>query len=59
MREQVIKLKLINKNKQHNGLKMYSVETRTAHSRAGNKKQGIWIENDIKKPKQENTHQFS
>jgi hypothetical protein len=33
MREQVIKLKIMNKNKQHSGLKMSSVETRTAHSR--------------------------
>jgi hypothetical protein len=32
MREQVIKLKLMNKNKQHNGLKVSNVETRTAHS---------------------------
>ena len=31
--EKVIKLKLINKNKQHIDLKMSSVETRTAHSR--------------------------
>jgi hypothetical protein len=33
MREKVIKLKLINKNKRYIGLKMSSVETRTAHSR--------------------------
>ena len=34
MREKVIKLKIMNKNKRHIGLKMSSVETRTAHSRA-------------------------
>jgi len=33
MREKVIKLKIMNKNKRHIGLKMSSVETRTAHSR--------------------------
>jgi hypothetical protein len=33
MREKVIKMKLMNKNKRHSGLKMSSVETRTAHSR--------------------------
>jgi hypothetical protein len=33
MREKVQKMKIINKNKQHSGLKMSSVETRTAHSR--------------------------
>ena len=33
MREKVIKMKLMNKNKQHIGLKMSSVKTRTAHSR--------------------------
>ena len=32
MREKVIKLKAMDKNKQHIGLKMSSVETRTAHS---------------------------
>ena len=32
MREKVIKMKIMNKNKQHSGLKMSSVETRTAHS---------------------------
>jgi hypothetical protein len=32
MREIVIKMKIMNKNKQHSGLKMSSVETRTAHS---------------------------
>jgi len=33
MRDEVIKIKLMNKNKRHSGLKMSSVETRTAHSR--------------------------
>ena len=33
MREKVIKLKMINKNKQHNSLKMSRVKIRTAHSR--------------------------
>jgi hypothetical protein len=33
MRDKVIKLKLMNKNIQHIGLKTSSVETRTAHSR--------------------------
>ena len=33
MREKVVKLKIMNKNKQHIGLKMSSVKTRTAHSR--------------------------
>ena len=33
MREKVIKLKIMNKNKRHIGLKMSSVKTRTAHSR--------------------------
>jgi hypothetical protein len=33
MREKVIKTKIMNKNKQHSGLIMSSVETRTAHSR--------------------------
>jgi len=33
MREKVIKLKIISKNKRHIDLKMSSVETRTAHSR--------------------------
>ncbi len=33
MREIVIKMKIMNKNKQYSGLKMSSVETRTAHSR--------------------------
>jgi len=33
MRENTIKLKILNKNKQHIGLKTSSVETRTAHSR--------------------------
>ncbi len=33
MREKVIKLKIMSKNKQHSVLKMSSVETRTAHSR--------------------------
>ena len=32
MREKVIKMKLMNKNKQYNGLEMSSIETRTAHS---------------------------
>jgi hypothetical protein len=31
MRDEVIKIKLMNKNKRHSGLKMSSVETRTAH----------------------------
>jgi hypothetical protein len=33
MRAKVIKLKIMSKNKQYSGLKMSSVETRTAHSR--------------------------
>ena len=33
MREKVVKLKIMNKNKRHIGLKMSSIETRTAHSR--------------------------
>ena len=33
MREKVAKMKVMSKNKQHSGLKMSSVETRTAHSR--------------------------
>jgi len=33
MREKVVKMKLMSKNKQHSDLKMSSVETRTAHSR--------------------------
>jgi hypothetical protein len=33
MREKVINLKIMNKNKRHIGLEMSSVETRTAHSR--------------------------
>ena len=33
MREKVIKIKTINKNRRHSGLKMSSVKTRTAHSR--------------------------
>jgi hypothetical protein len=33
MREKVIKMKIINKNKQHIGLKMSSVKTRTSYSR--------------------------
>jgi hypothetical protein len=33
MREKVIKMKIMNKNKQHIGLKVSSVKTRTAHSR--------------------------
>ena len=33
MREKVVKMKIMNKNKQHIGLTMSSVETRTAHSR--------------------------
>jgi len=32
MREKVIKMKLMNKNKRHSDLKMSSIETRTAHS---------------------------
>ena len=32
MREKVIKLKIMSKNKRHSDLKMSSVETRTAHS---------------------------
>jgi hypothetical protein len=34
MREKVVKLKLMSKNKQHSGLKMSGVKTRTAHSPA-------------------------
>jgi hypothetical protein len=34
MRGKVIKKKLMNKNKQHIGLKISSVKPRTAHSRA-------------------------
>jgi len=41
MRDKVIKLKLMNKNKQHIGLKMSSVETRTAHSLAVEKRATI------------------
>jgi hypothetical protein len=33
MLDKVIIIKVMNKNKQHSGLKMSSVETRTAHSR--------------------------
>jgi len=33
MRAKVIKMKIMNKNKRHIGLKMNSVKTRTAHSR--------------------------
>ena len=33
MREKMIRFKIMNKNKQHIGLKMNSVKTRTAHSR--------------------------
>jgi len=33
MREKVVKLKLMNKNKQHSGLKMSSIKTRTTHNR--------------------------
>jgi len=33
MREKVIKMKMMNKNKRHIGLKISSVEIRTAHSR--------------------------
>jgi hypothetical protein len=32
MREKVIKLKIMNKNKRHSGLKMSSIEIRTTHS---------------------------
>ena len=32
MRDKVIKIKLMNKNKRHIGLKMSSIKTRTAHS---------------------------
>jgi hypothetical protein len=32
--EKVQKMKIMSKNKQYSGLKMSSVETRTAHSRA-------------------------
>ena len=33
MRGKLIKMKIMNKNKQHIGLKMSSIKTRTAHSR--------------------------
>jgi len=33
MREKVIKIKIMSKNKQHSGLKMSGIEARTAHSR--------------------------
>jgi len=33
MREKVVKLKIMDKNKRHIGLKMSSVKTRTANSR--------------------------
>jgi hypothetical protein len=33
MREKVVELKIMNKNKGHSSLKMSSVKTRTAHSR--------------------------
>ena len=33
MREKVQKMKMMNKNKRHSGLKMSGVEIRTAHSR--------------------------
>jgi hypothetical protein len=33
MQAKVLKMKLMSKNKQHSGLKMISVKTRTTHSR--------------------------
>jgi hypothetical protein len=50
MRGKVVKMKIMNKNKQHIGLKMSSIEIRTAHSQTVMHKQSknenliIWQE---------------
>jgi hypothetical protein len=46
MRGKVVKMKIMNKNKQHIGLKMSSIEIRTAHSQTVRGKLKRRIEND-------------